>query len=87
MARLSVEILGQPIDCWAAGGVGPGVDRLDQLSPKTQTARGGVDVEVLQIADILDLPRVPVKQEMRETKKAPVDLGHQGAEILRVVAQ
>jgi hypothetical protein len=42
---------------------------------------------VLQIADILDLPAVAVKELMREAHGLPVDFGDQAVKILRVVAK
>ena len=82
-----VEVLRQPIDRRCACRIGLFIDRFDQGATQTGAPSRRVDEKVLQIAGVLDLPAVPVKKVMRETQKPVVTFGHQGAEILRVIAQ
>ena len=69
---MALKLLGQPVDVRPAGGVGRGIDRLDQRPPGAGAARLRRDVEVLQVADVLDLPAVAVEDVVREPDRPPV---------------
>ena len=82
-----VEILRRPVDRRSAGLVGLGVDRFDQCPTDAHASGVGVGIEVLQIADVLDLPAMAVKQVVCQSDQSSVLDGNEAGEILRIVTE
>ena len=68
-------------------GVGLGIDGLDQGAAYTGAAGLGHGVEVLQVADLLDLPAVAMEKVMGQADELSVLLGHQRVEVARIISK
>jgi hypothetical protein len=72
-----VELLRHPVDGGAAGLVGPVIDRLDERPAEVTAAECRIDVEVLEIAHVLDLPAVLVEEVVHQPGRLAVGLHDQ----------
>ena len=72
---------------WLFCNIGGGIDRLDQRAPHATAAYGRKGIEILEIADVLDLPAMPVKEVMGQACGRAINFGDQAIVIMGIVAQ